>query len=289
MEQGTVQELRAAKAQTKTYLKYYWDFYSELAYQRAQIEEQLKQALNESCRADLEFKQWQCAVKYKYSLHPLSAIGSTKGIGGRFNVGGDINPNIPVFSALYITEDKDTALQETLGQIANEDSNLSPQELALANPQSESIISASGKLDHVLDLSTAKSLSKFIRLIKDFKLPGYIFRMAKALGADQPVIVRTPGLLRKSLLGNDWRHMPMLYDVPSNSQVFGHLVYQAKIEGILYPSKLTKKQCLAIFPRNFENTSSYIQLDDSPAHEKTPTRLDSRQWRLSELIFSDLD
>lgn len=54
-----------------------------------------------------------------------------------------------------------------------------------------------------------------------------------------------------SLLSADWREKSNHYDIPKNPQVFGHLIYTANIEGILYPSKLTGKQCLTIYPRNF--------------------------------------
>ena len=80
----------------------------------------------------------------------------------------------------------------------------------------------------------------------------------------------------------------MQWDVPSNSQIFGRLVYDAGIEGILYPSALTGKDCLAVFPRNFANTSSFIVLDDPPPIEKVPTRIDATNWRLSELTFEEI-
>ncbi len=288
LEQGTLGQLHASKARMKRYLRYHWDHYSSLAVQRNEIQDQLTQTLNEACSSDFEFKEWQRAVKYKYSLHPLSTVGSIRDIGGRFNV-GDINPNVPKFPALYITRDKNTALQETLGQVPVEDAELTPQELALSNSQSESLISVSGKLDRVFDLTTWRTLRGFTNLIKGFKIPGHVTRQAKSLGEEPWEIVRTPSKLRQSLLEKNWRNLPRLVDVPSNSQVFGHLVYLAKIEGILFPSKFTGEKCLAIFPRNFEKTTSYIQIDGELPHENTPKRIDGNNWRQSELMFSELD
>ncbi len=87
---------------------------------------------------------------------------------------------------------------------------------------------------------------------------------------------------------HDWRQQPSNYDVPSNSQIFGHLVYSSGIEGILYPSKLTRKPCLVVFPRNFYGTDSYVMLDDETPHPKIPNRIDSSNWRISELNAKEI-
>ena len=42
LEQGTLQQMLEAKERTNALLKYYWDYYSELALQRSQIQEELK-------------------------------------------------------------------------------------------------------------------------------------------------------------------------------------------------------------------------------------------------------
>lgn len=76
--------------------------------------------------------------------------------------------------------------------------------------------------------------------------------------------------------------------MPSNSQIFGHLVYLAGIEGILYKSKLTEKNCLVIFPSNFVGTESYIALDDDPPHPLVPTRIDETNWKKTEINFHEL-
>ena len=72
----------------------------------------------------------------------------------------------------------------------------------------------------------------------------------------------------------------MLFDVPTTSQIFGQLVVEAGIEGILYSSKFTNKNCLAVFPQNFDETSgSFIQLDDETPAGVTIPRLDARVWK----------
>jgi hypothetical protein len=275
LETGNLLDLRKAKRKTAAYLNYFWNYYSELAYQRSQIRDELHQALNEACTKDYKFQRWQRAVRYKYSLDPLSTGGSVRGIGSRFNIGEDFSLNLPCFSALYLARDKDTALQETLGQVVVDNSELSPREIALTSPQSETIVSVSGQLETVFDIRTSASLRRFTNLIKNFKLSRSLIGQARRLGERAPELVTVPSKLRESLVEENWRAPPRLFDVPSNSQIFGHLVFTAGIEGVLFPSKLTGKNCLAIFPQNFVRTSSFVELDDPVPQEVEVTRIDS--------------
>jgi hypothetical protein len=86
LEAGTLAGMRAAKKKTADILKYHWNYYSELACQRSAIQDEIKQALTQTC-VSYEFENWQRAVTYKYGLHPLSTVGSLSYIGGRFNTG----------------------------------------------------------------------------------------------------------------------------------------------------------------------------------------------------------
>lgn len=128
LEEVSFQELKEQKKRTQAFINYY----SELVLQREQLKDQIFDVLREKCISGYKFSNWQRAVKYKYSLHPLSCVGSMTFIGQRFNYGSDINGNLTAFPALYIAADKDTALQETLGQTDNNsEKRLSSQELAL--------------------------------------------------------------------------------------------------------------------------------------------------------------
>jgi hypothetical protein len=288
LEQGTLESIRQAKETTRKLADYNWTLYSELALQRSHIESDLTQALNEATVRNFIFKKWQRAVRYRYSLHPLSILGSLKDPGGRFNV-ADIDPaRFPQFPGLYLAFDKETALQETLGQVpSREGSELTAQEIALTNPQSQTLVSVSGALESVIDLREPKRLKVFIELMKDFKLSSDLKKMAKAIKVPEPTIVQTPTQLVDSLLEPDWRKYPMESDVPANSQIFGHLVFLAGIEGIIYPSKLTKKDCLVSFPKNFEGTSSFVEIDDDPPDIRVPRRLDAETWKISEMSFEE--
>ena len=52
----------------------------------------------------------------------------------------------------------------------------------------------------------------------------------------KPKVVLMPKEMLKLLLDPDWRQWPMKFDVPAESQIFGHLVHLAGIDGIaLFP------------------------------------------------------
>ena len=74
----------------------------------------------------------------------------------------------------------------------------------------------------------------------------------------------------------------MQFDVPSNSQIFGQMIYASRISGILYYSSITKKECLAIFPTNFKNSSSFIELIDEPPNKQVPKKIDSSNFSICE-------
>lgn len=304
LESGTLSDMLEAKRITEDMIKYQWDYYSELARQRDEIIGPIKESLISASKS-FQFNRWQRGVKYKYSLHPLSTNGSLTNNGGRFNTGTNVNSQVPTFPALYLASDKDTALQEHLGQIppskeikkmiasslgmTEEDINeLSPRELALCNPSSETVVSVSGKLDKVIDLRSYKSLELFVKLIKVFKISDDLKRRAMILGVSNPEVVKTAKQLLMTFLQSDWTLLPARYAVPSNSQIFGHLVFIAGIEGVIYPSKLTGEPCLALFPKNFVATDSFIMLDDESPHVGVPSKIDGANWRLCEQDIKEI-
>ena len=289
LDSGSPKDIQAAKKYTAELLEYHWHLYADLARQRALIQEQLQQTLIQAS-TPYEISNWQRAVKYKYGLHPLSTVGSLNYIGGRFNTGKSVNPEVPHFPGLYIAKNKDTALQEHLGQQhAHQQSQLTPRELALTNPASETIVSVSGKFDKVFDLTKPSRLEPFIELTKHFTLSKSVAALTKKLNLDNPsLLINSTSMLLDTLLHPEWRVSPSNYDVPATSQIFGHLIFSAGIEGILYPSKFTNQSCLVIYPQNFIGTESFLQLDDEPPHPKVPIRIDETNWRLSELDAKEI-
>jgi hypothetical protein len=197
--------------------------------------------------------------------------------GGRFNIGA-INPSqFSPFPTLYLANDTNTARQELLCQKVDPGQETRAFDSALTNPTSVVNISLSGAIDFIINLKETGRLQSFVDLIKDFSVPDYLKKAAKNIGEREPELIRTVPKLMDSLLDPNWRLWPMQFDVPIASQIFGQLVSEAGIEGILYPSKFTGKDCLAIFPQNFEE-GSFVQLDDEAPTGVKIRRLDVRTW-----------
>lgn len=260
-------------------LRFHWDYYNSLAYQRTQVAEDVSKALLEATESPFQFSKWQRIVTYKHTLEPLSVLGSLIDPGGRFNI-GEINPaQFSPFPALYIAVDKDTALQELLSQNIPPGKESDALDSALINPHSVTVVSLSGYLDSIVNLRHPATLEAFVHLIKDFSIPNHLINMAKAMRLTPPLLVRDRTGLLEVLLQPNWRGWPMQFDVPAPCQIFGQLVARAGIEGILYPSKFGGKDCLVVFPQNFEGADAFIQLDDPLPPGVKVHRLDSTTWR----------
>ena len=279
LDKFSVADIRLWRDFQDQILKFHWDFYSSLAYQRSKIIDKIKQSLFEAARKPFPFNKWQRALKYKYALEPFSVSGSLVDPGGRFNI-GDLNPTqFRPFPALYLASDKNTALQELLSQKIEPGQEEHALDFALASPDSIANVSMSGSLESVINLTQPAGLAPFVDLIKDFSVPGYLNSAAKKIGLPEPELIRTIPKLVDSLLDPNWRIWPMQFDVPVASQIFGQLVADAGVEGIVYTSKFTGKDCLAIFPQNFDDLSgSFIQLDDEAPAEIKTRRLDAKGW-----------
>jgi hypothetical protein len=273
LESGRVSNIIKSKKLYDDLVEFHWRYYSELAFQRRRIREELNGSLRNAAAA-YQFSGWQRVVKYKYSLDPLSAKGSLFDPGGRFNVGAIDPTRYPMFPALYLAADKGTGLAEVLGRDKGRES-LSPQQLALTKPDSITAVSVTGKLDAVIDIRMSENLSKFVNQVKHFKVSKPLSSEARRLGWSPLMLITTVAELKTELMRDNWRSLPMLYDVPAGSQIFGGVAVDAGIEGILYESILTGKECLAVFPQNFLNSSSYVQLDDPAPSDEVRTRIDS--------------
>jgi RES domain len=280
LDEGDLQDISNYKRHTAELLRFHWNYYAELAYQRAEIKRDLQRALQEKATKEFIFSQWQRAIKYKYCLDPLNTIGSLNDPGGRFNV-GRIDPiKFPIFPALYLASDKETAIQELLGQEKNsQESGLSRLELALIKKDSISIVAMDGQIDQVFDLRYKENLEPFVELIKDFTLSKELIKEGKKLGIPNLRVIKSVDLLLKTFLSPNWREYPMLFDIPANSQIFGQLTMSAGIQGIVYPSKITGSACLSVFPQTLADTSSHVQLSgEIPAAVETRRRMDSLSY-----------
>lgn len=258
---------------------YYWDHYCYFAQQRSLIIDELKTAIA-SNGIPFKFSKWQRIINYKFSLQPLSAKGSTlNDPGGRFNIGDIDQIKFPRFAALYLAEDRETAYREKYGLNQKEKrTGLTSNELLLTSNDSIAIVTLRGEINQVIDLNNKTALQDFFNSIKKIKIPDSFIKRANRLNIQPMYHVQTMKDLLTSLLFPNWRQIPMLFDIPANSQIFGQIVHAAGIEAILYPSKLTKQNCLAVFPNNLAQSLSYIEIEDEIPAEVKCKRLDSQSY-----------
>jgi hypothetical protein len=278
LERFTDADLRTWKRQAEDLKRYHVQLFFHLEGQRALRNEDLCDALRQSAPASIDVDRWARIVDYKYSLQPLSAAGSLVR-GGRFNIGNDLDPGkYPVFPALYLAADYDTAYAERFGQRPSVSGRLAGHEYALRAPGSFTSVNVNGQLHNLYDLRNAKNLRKFAAIISEFDLPKELHTLAASAGIEGPLLVRSAGQLKMSLLAHNWRLYPSQYEIPANSQIFARLVVNAGFDGIVYPSTKGPKACVALFPANFSGSESYVELADEAPKGTTHTRLDQETW-----------
>lgn len=191
-----------------------------------------------------------------------------------------MNPSVvPRFSALYIAQDKETAEKELL--LSKDHPKLSPFDFSLTDPSSISIVAVHGILDTIFDIRGDTKLKRIIKILSKFKFSPFLKKLSSTLKIDSKII-KTKKQMYESISETKWRNKPMDFDVPSNSQIFGQMVRNSGISGVLYCSSITQKECLAIFPTNFKNSSSFIELIDKPPNKKIPRKVDSSNFDICE-------
>lgn len=270
--------VRTTKRYARDVLRYHWDYYAAIAQQRVEHSDEIKKSLLGAAEGPFEFKGWQRVVDYRYSLKPLSTVGSViSDPGGRFNIGDIDKTRFTRFPGLYVASDEATALAEKFG---NDDARtgLSNLDFALRSGRSYTCVSVSGRLDAVLDLRSADRFEPFVEIIKQFKVPASLTARAPEVGEPPPTVVRSVGQLLGLVMSADWRRLPMRVDVPAGSQILGQLAWDAGIEGIVYPSARTGAACVVVFPENLAS-SSFVRLDHDPPPGVQHSRLDSTNYR----------
>jgi hypothetical protein len=103
IDEFTEHGIRQSKARLEKILKYHWDFYCDLALQRANVLPDIKTALAEASIQKYEFSKWKRLVQFRHSNAPLSSRGSLIcDPGGRFNIGDLDTTRFPPFPSLYV-------------------------------------------------------------------------------------------------------------------------------------------------------------------------------------------
>lgn len=276
----SLKDIRLTAQRQQAIADYCWDHYSHFAHQRSLIFDKLKNSLAGNCKT-FAFYKWQRVVSYQFSLMPLSAKGSILNApGGRFNIGDIDQSKFPKFAGLYLAEDRETAYKEKFGlNQKGKISGLTAEDLTLTSQQSITIVCIQGEMKQTLDLRNPNSLNEFFNLVKEIKLPKSFVTRANKLNIDPMYEIKSLNVLIKDLLQPNWRGMPMVYDIPANSQILGQIAHAAGIEAILYPSaKKSEKNCLVVFPENLAQSASHLEIEDNTPSEIKFKRLDSHTY-----------
>lgn len=287
LDQFTELDLLAWKALGKKAESFAYDFFYALESQRAQHHDELCISLQKAGSVSYHLDNWVRIVDHKFTLEPLSWFGSLKWVGGRFNYGEAIDSHrFEPFPALYLASDTETAYREKFVLKADESSSgLSTKDLTFQKENSYTIFSLKGKLHNLFDLTKTKNLVPFVKIIQNFDLDKKFAEVAKELKIKPPRLLTTPEALLKSFLDENWRHMPVQNNVPSNPQIFGKLLFKAGFEGVLYQStKNHRGRCIAVFPSNLSQDSK-IQLQGEVHKDVRLRTLDSESYK--ERVFSE--
>lgn len=282
LERFSNHDLRRWEAASAALDEMQFELHFGLERQRRGCRAELLEALRFKSAPRLNLEGWVRIVDYRYCLTPLSAAGSLRAIGGRFNVGQDLGTAIGMapWPALYVAQDLETAYREKYQiRFSHHASGLTPEELALQDPNSFLVAYLQGEIRSVLNLSDPNAVKPFCQKIGTFELPRKAMTLARKLGVKQPRLVRSPSALHRLILSPKWRVTPTQFELPAPSQIFGELVQSAGYEAMTFQSSRGGTQCVVIFPVNFAVSGSLVELKEPYPHQVELPRLDRDTWR----------
>ena len=250
---------------------FHYALFFDLDGQRAARHKDLRTALQAVPGITVSIDNWCRIVNFKFCLSALSPAGSLRWVGGRFNIGIDVDSDrFPSFPALYLAEDFETAFREYHGlKKSTQVEGLSPEELTLENAGSWATLKVAGQVKNVFDLTKKSNLTGVCKIFAKFNLSSRVRELEELAQRPRTTLVRTPTELQSAMMLDDWRAWPVHFDVPSNSQVFARMLLEAGFEGVMYRSTQGARKCLAIFPQQLVNSDSFIEL-----HPDRPPTID---------------
>jgi hypothetical protein len=242
--------------------------YFNLEPERRRLRPDLLKALQITQPTQLEIENWVRIVDYQWTMYPLSAAGSLTGIGGRFNVGTDLDSRtFDPWPALYLAADHATAFREkyqiAAGQLVE---GLTPEELSLGHGQSHSTVVLQGKLSRVFQL-TPETLAAVARVLGRIKMPERAERIKKKLNIkpEDLRMLTTGKQLHDVVALHNWRVLPIQFGLPSPSQILSELIRAADFEAIAYQSSKGGGVCVAVFVDRLAPGSFVEVMDKAPA------------------------
>ena len=253
--------------------------YHGLEPERVARRQEIVDALASRPAAPFSFDSWVRIVPYAYSHCPLSAAGSVRAMGGRFNIGNDCDESrtAKVLPALYIGDSHETAFRECY-QVGSRElaaTGLTAADLSLR--KSDSSVRLKGHITRVFDMRDRSNLEPVVKVLKKFKTPPVLEKLARELklGKADALLIRTAARLQANMQDVNWRAWPAQFGLPAPSQRLGTFLKLAGYEGIVYRStKLQNAACLAVFPSNIGSDKTFVEVQDAAPAGVRHTRLD---------------
>jgi hypothetical protein len=238
--------------------------YFELERQRVAQYDALCEALRTPPAVAVDVTNWARVTDWRWNFSPLSSAGSLNGIGGRFNIGKDLDrARNQAFRSLYIAENVETAFSEYFAgprdKIIRE---LTLSELALRRPSSFTTFLLRGQIEQALDLRSYKCLDAFAKIIKHFDISRQTKIAIRKAGLPPRPMMRSAKELWTQILvaPSVWRLEPQVYGVPAACQILGRFARDSGFEAVLFPSQLGPGSCLAVYPDNFRASAARIEV-----------------------------
>jgi hypothetical protein len=112
----TARDLEVWATRSTDVQAYYDRVYYDLERRRAAHYDELCSALRAVPGIEVAVDRWVRVTDWRWNLAPLSAAGSIKALGGRFNIGSDLDRARGLaFPCLYLARDVETAYREYFG------------------------------------------------------------------------------------------------------------------------------------------------------------------------------
>lgn len=279
LDRFTSSDLDAWKARSEDLDELYQTLYFGLEPERIKRRQEFLDALQSSPGDSLSFSDWTRIVDWQWTNNPLSAIGSLKGHGGRFNIGSDVDEcgNSLPFPALYLGGSPETAYREYYQCDVSDAEKFGLTREDLALQKSTTTVQLKGYVERVFDATDRSKLERFASVLKKFKTPPGLIPLARRLklGPANNLLIRTAAQLQRNLQDANWRRWPSQFGLPSPNQKFGDWVRAAGYEAIKYESaKNPGTSCLAIFPDSIVSRNTFVEILGSPPSSVSHTRLD---------------
>ena len=246
--------------------------YFALEPERRRLMPDILAALQNKAVKPFDLHHWVRIVSYSYSRQPLSAAGSLREYGGRFNVGLGLDGGVRrPWPCLYVAENFETAYRERF-QLSRDDSlgGLTPEELALRPNSSMVSVQINGRLHNIFDMTKTQCFDDLAAVLSKIKMPerAVLLQRKLQIPATTLFMMRRGAQFWEAAVRMNWRLQPVQFGLPSQSQILGSLIRSAGYEGILYPSSKSKSLCLAVFPEQLQ-AGSFLALEDTPPHSDT--------------------